>query len=63
MWNKLLSNDCITCKLKKPYPNKKQIAEKQDFKVFLLFNQRNSFDTKVTNINILRGKLIYNGHY
>ena len=29
---KVLFNNCITCQLNKPYPHKKQIAEKQDFK-------------------------------
>ena len=29
---KILCNDCITCRLNKPYPNQKQIAEKQEFK-------------------------------
>ena len=45
--NKVLCNDCITCQLSKPYPNQKQIAEKQDFKEqSLYFNHRISFDTK-----------------
>ena len=32
VWIKVLCNDCITCQLNKPYPNQKQIAEKQNFK-------------------------------
>ena len=45
----VLCNDCITCQLNKPYPNQKQIAEKQDFKgQRLYFNHRISFDTKGT---------------
>ena len=32
IWIKVLCNDCIICQLKKPYPNRKQIAPKQDFK-------------------------------
>ena len=32
IWIKVLCNDCITCQINKPYPNQKQIAEKQDFK-------------------------------
>ena len=40
-------NDCIVCQLNKPYPNQKQIAQKQDFKgQSLYFNHRISFDTK-----------------
>ena len=47
IWIKVLCNDCITCQLKKPYPNQKQIAEKHDFKAHnLYFNHRISFDTK-----------------
>ena len=47
MWIKVLCNDCIKCQLNKPYPNQKQIAEKQDFKAQVLyFNHRISFDTK-----------------
>ena len=47
IWIKVLCNDCIICQLKKPYPNQKQIAEKQDFKgQSLYFNHRISFDTK-----------------
>ena len=46
---KVLCNDCITCQLNKPYPNQKQMAEKQDFKgQSLFFNHRISFDTKGT---------------
>ena len=42
-----MCNDCITFQLNKPYPNQKQIAEKQDFKgQSLYFNHRVSFDTK-----------------
>ena len=38
---KVLCHDCIKCKLDKPYPNQKQIAEKQDFKgQSLYFNHR-----------------------
>ena len=41
IWIKVLCNDCIICQLKKPYPNQKQIAEKQDFKgKSLYFNHR-----------------------
>ena len=44
---KVLCNDCIICQLNKPYPNQKQIAQKQDFKgQTLYFNHRISFDTK-----------------
>ena len=32
IWIKVLCNDCIVCQLNKPYPNQKQIAQKQDFK-------------------------------
>ena len=47
IWNKILCNDCIPCQLNKPYPNQKQIAEKQDFKAQnFYFNRRISFDTK-----------------
>ena len=45
---KVLCNDCIICQLNKPYPNRKQIAQKQDFKgQSLYFNHRILFDTKV----------------
>ena len=47
IWIKVLCNDCIICQLNKPYPNQKQIAQKQDFKgQSLHFNHRISFDTK-----------------
>ena len=47
IWTKVLCNDCITCQLNKPNPQKKQIAEEQDFKgQNLFFNPRISFDTK-----------------
>ena len=47
IWIKVLCNDCIVCQLNKPYPNQKQIAQKQDFKgQILYFNHRISFDTK-----------------
>ena len=47
IWIKVLCNDCITCHLNKPYPNQKQIAEKQDFKAqSLYFKKRISFDAK-----------------
>ena len=47
IWIKVLCNDCIICRLNKPYPNQKQIAQKQDFKgKSLYFNHRISFDTK-----------------
>ena len=47
IWIKVLCNGCIICKLDKPYPTQKQIAEKRDFKgKSLYFNHRNSFDTK-----------------
>ena len=46
IWIKVLCNDCITCQLNRPYPNKNQIAEKQDFKgQSLYFNHRTLFDT------------------
>ena len=44
---KVLCNDYIICHLDKPYPDQKEIAEKQDFKgQSLYFNHRISFDTK-----------------
>ena len=47
IWIKVFCNDCIICQLNKPYPNQKQIAQKQDFKrQNLYFNDRISFDTK-----------------
>ena len=47
IWIKVLCNDCIKCQLNKPYPNQKQIAQKQDFKgQCLYFNHKISFDTK-----------------
>ena len=47
IWIKVLCNDCILCHLNKLYPNRKQIAQKQDFKgQSLYFNHRISFDTK-----------------
>ena len=47
IWIKVLCKDCIVCQLNKPYPNQKQIAQKQDFKgQSLYFNHRISFDTK-----------------
>ena len=47
IWIKVLCNDCTARQLNKPYPNQKQIAEKQDFKAqSLYFNYRISFDTK-----------------
>ena len=47
IWIKVLCNDCIICQLNKPYPNQKQLAQKQDFKgQSLYFNHRISFDTK-----------------
>ena len=47
IWIKVLCKDCITCQLNKPYPNQKQISQKQDFKgQSLYFNHRISFDTK-----------------
>ena len=47
IWVKMLCNDCTTCRLNKPYPHQKKIAEKQDFKgQGLFFNHRISFDTK-----------------
>ena len=40
IWIKVLCNDCIVCQLNKPYPNQKQIAQKQDLylkdKVYIL---------------------------
>ena len=43
---KVLCNNYITCQLNKPYPNQKQISEKQDYKAqSLYFNHRISFDT------------------
>ena len=45
--NIIVNNDCIVCQLNKPYPNQKQIAQKQDFKgQSLYFNHRISLDTK-----------------
>ena len=47
IWIKVLCNDCIIYQLNKPFPNQKQIAQKQDFKGrSLYFNHRVSFDTK-----------------
>ena len=47
IWIKVLTNDCITCQLNKPHPNRKQITEKQDFEGQSLdFDHRFSFDTK-----------------
>ena len=47
IWIQVLCNECIVWKLNKPYPNQKQIAEKQDFKgQILYFKLRISFDTK-----------------
>ena len=47
IWIKVLCNNCIKCKLNKPYPNQTQFAEKQNFKgQSLYFNHRISFDTK-----------------
>ena len=47
IWVNVLRNDCITCQKNKPYPNHKQIAEKQYFKgQSLYFNRRISFDLK-----------------
>ena len=47
IWIKVLCNDCIICQLNKPYPNQKQIAQKQDFKgQSLYFNHRILFDAK-----------------
>ena len=47
IWIKVLCNDCIICQLNKPYPNQKQIAQKQDFKGQSLYlKHRISFDTK-----------------
>ena len=46
-WIKVLCNDCIVCQLNKPYPNQKQIAQKQDFKgQSLYFNHRISLILK-----------------
>ena len=40
IWIKVLCNDCKVCQLNKPYPNQKQIAQKQDFKgqIYILTN-------------------------
>ena len=47
IWIKVLCNDCMIYHLNKPYPNQKQIAQKQDIKgQSLYFNHRISFDTK-----------------
>ena len=47
IWIKVLRNDCIICQLNKPYPNQKQIVQKQDFKgQSLYFIHRISFVTK-----------------
>ena len=44
---KVSCKNCIACHLNKPYPHKKQLAEKQDFKgQGLYFDHRISFDTK-----------------
>ena len=32
IWIKVLSNDCITFQLNKPYAHQKKLAEKQEFK-------------------------------
>ena len=59
IWIKALYSDCITGRLKKPYPYQKQIAEKQDFEGKpLYFNQRISFDTKGL-ISPFSGKNLY----
>ena len=48
----MLCNDCITCQLNKPYPNQKQLAEKQDFKgQILYFNHRVSAINPVSHCN------------
>ena len=47
IWIKVLCNDCIICQLSEPYPNQKQIAQKQDFKgQSLYFKHKISSDTK-----------------
>ena len=47
IWIKALCNECIKSQLNKPYPNQKQVAEKQDFKrKSIYFNHRTSFDPK-----------------
>ena len=47
IWIKVLCNGCIICQINKPFPNQKQVAQKQDFKgQSLYFNHRISFDTK-----------------
>ena len=49
IWIKGLCNDCIICQKNKPYPNQKQIAQKQDFEgQSLYFNHRISFNTNFT---------------
>ena len=63
VWIKVLRNDCMTCRLNKPHPNQKQIAEKQEFEeTKLILQSHNLFRYKRTNIIILRRKLIYNGN-
>ena len=44
IWIKTLCNDCITRQLIKPYPNHKQNAEKQDFKVFISITESLSIE-------------------
>ena len=47
IWIKVICNDCKVCQLEKPYPNQKQIAQKQDLKgQSLYFNHKISFETK-----------------
>ena len=57
IWIKVLCNGCITCQLSKPYPNQKQIAEKQDIKGQNYIQSQNLFRYKRTNITILRKKI------
>ena len=62
IWIKVLCNDCITCQLNKPYPNQKQITEKQDFRGQSILQSQNFIRYKRTNNTMLSRKLIYNGH-
>ena len=43
-WIKVLCKNCITCKLNKPYPNQKQLAENKILKdkVYILFTESHS---------------------
>ena len=63
IWIKVLCYDCIICQLNKPYPNQKQLAQKQDFKgKSLYFNHRISFDTRGPISPSSEKKLLHYGH-